>query len=200
MKKTCEEAGLDREIRADTALDLNTSLLCLANQGTVVPSSLRLAGSETLEDKKIIVLEPSQMDVFLRRFCTALVLPVFLALGACAVSLTGGEIAHGLSVANKGDTKISNVIIEYGKITRNECVPFCWPRSGGGVWNSPMPIPETMRVTWLTEDGHQHDVNVPVRTRLKDKHRLRTLYLEFSSEKLVVIQGLYGLADFPLFP
>lgn len=140
------------------------------------------------------------MDGFLQRFCAALAVPVFFALSACAASLTGGEIAHGLSVANKGDTKISNVIIEYGKITRKECIPFCWPRSGGGVWNSRMPIPETMRITWLTEDGHPYDVTVPIRSRLKDVHRLRTLYLEFSSTKLVVTQGLHGLAELPLFP
>ena len=125
---------------------------------------------------------------------------IFLALAACSTVQSSGEIEHGLSVANRGDSRISNVVIQYGKITRKECVPFCHPKSGGGVWNAPMPIPETMQVTWETSDGQKRDAAVRVKSRIKDRNRLRTLYLEFSGGQLSVRQGLHGLEELPLFP
>ena len=128
-------------------------------------------------------------------------------MSACAASLADGEVAHGLSIANKGDTKISNVVIEYGKITRKECVPFCWPRSGGGVWNSPMPIPETVRVTWMSDEGYFHGRNIFVKSRIKDERRLANLYFEFRANQLIVIQALrhdnrtiIEYEKFPLYP
>ena len=125
---------------------------------------------------------------------------IALSFSACSTVQSMGEIAHGLSVANKGDSRISNVVIQYGKITRKECVPFCHPKSGGGVWNAPMPIPDTMQVTWETSDGQKRDVTVPVKSRIKDRNRLRTLYLEFSGSQLSVQQGLTGYEEIPLFP
>ena len=132
---------------------------------------------------------------------------VLLVLSACAVFVASDEIVHGLSVANKGDTTISNVVIEYGKITRRECIPFCRPRSGGGVWNSPMSIPETMRVTWLSYDGYFHDKTILVSSRIKDRRRLANLYFEFRANQLTVIQALHydnrsiiEYEKFPLYP
>lgn len=125
---------------------------------------------------------------------------VLIALAGCSTVPSSGEIEHGLSVANRGDSRISNVVIQYGKITRRECIPFCRPKSGGGVWNAPMPIPDSMLVTWQTADGQNRDVTVPVRSRIKDRNRLRTLYLEFSGRELSVRQGLRGGEELPLFP
>lgn len=125
---------------------------------------------------------------------------IFLTLAACSAVQSLGEIEHGLSVANKGDSRISNVVIQYGKITRKECVPFCHPKSGGGVWNAPMSIPNAMQVTWETSDGHKREVTVPVKSRIKDRYRLRTLYLEFSGSQLSVRQGLHGHEEMLLFP
>ena len=125
---------------------------------------------------------------------------IFLALAACSTVQSLGEVEHGLSVANRGDSRISNVVIQYGKITRKECIPFCHPKSGGGVWNAPMPIPDTMQVTWETSDGQKREVMVPVKSRIKDRSRLRTLYLEFSGGQLLVRQALHGLEEIPLFP
>lgn len=130
---------------------------------------------------------------------------LLLACTACAV--VGGDLEHGLSVANKGESKIFNVVIRYGKITRNECTKGCLPRSGGGVWNAPMPIPDSMQVSWQTADGQQHQLDVPVKSRIKDARRLNALYLEFRGAQLLVKQGLQydnptlvGLEEFPLFP
>ena len=134
------------------------------------------------------------------RVCTFLTVNVFLALAACSTVQSLGEIEHGLSVANRGDSRISNVVIQYGKVIRKECVPFCHPKSGGGVWNAPMPIPDAMRVTWETSDGQKREATVPVKSRIKDRYRLRTLYLEFSGSQLSVRQGLHGLEELPLFP
>ena len=63
-----------------------------------------------------------------------------------------------------------------------------------------MPIPETMQVTWETSDGQKRDAAVRVKSRIKDRNRLRTLYLEFSGGQLSVRQGLHGLEELPLFP
>ena len=134
------------------------------------------------------------------RVCTFLAVSVCIALAACSTVQSLGEVEHGLSVANRGDSRISNVVIQYGKITRKECIPFCHPKSGGGVWNAPMPIPDTMQVTWKTSDGQKRDVTVPVKSRIKDRYRLRTLYLEFSGGQLSVRQALHGLEEIPLFP
>lgn len=125
---------------------------------------------------------------------------LMVALSACSTVQSLGEIEHGLSVANKGDTRISNVVIQYGKITRRECTLGCPPKSGGGVWNAPMPIPDTMQVSWETSDGKKREVTVPVKSRVKDRYRLRTLYLEFSGSQLSIRQGLHGLEELPLFP
>jgi hypothetical protein len=128
-------------------------------------------------------------------------------VSACSTVQGLGEFEHGLSVANKGDTKIFNVVIQYGKITRKECVPLCHPKSGGGVWNAPMPVPDTAQVSWETADGQKHQVTVPVRTRVKDLRRLRNLYFQFNGDQLVVIQGLdynnptiFEYEKFHLFP
>ena len=129
-----------------------------------------------------------------------LAVSVCMAFAACSAVQSLGEIEHGLSVANKGDSRISNVIIQYGKITRRECVRGCPPKSEAGLWNAPMPIPETMQVTWETSDGQKHEVTVPVKSRIRDRYRLRTLYLEFSGSQLSVRQGLHGLEELPLFP
>ena len=134
------------------------------------------------------------------RVCAFLAVSVCMALAACSTVQSLGEIEHGLSVANRGDSRISNVVIQYGKITRKECIPFCHPKSGGGVWNAPMPIPDTMQVTWETSDGQKREVMVPVKSRIKDRSRLRTLYLEFSGGQLLVRQALHGLEEIPLFP
>lgn len=125
---------------------------------------------------------------------------LMVALSACSTVQSLGEIEHGLSVANKGDTRISNVVIQYGKITRRECTLGCPPKSGGGVWNAPMPIPDTMQVSWETSDGKKREVTVHVKSRVKDRYRLRTLYLEFSGSQLSIRQGLHGLEELPLFP
>ena len=125
---------------------------------------------------------------------------IAFAFAGCSTVQSMGEIEHGLSVANKGDSRISNVVIQYGKITRKECVPFCHPKSGGGVWNAPMLIPDTMQVTWETADGQKRDVTVPVKSRIKDRNRLGTLYLEFSGNQLTVRQRLDGYDTFPLYP
>ena len=135
-----------------------------------------------------------------RRVCTFIAISVCMALAACSTVQSLGEIEHGLSVANRGDSRISNVVIQYGKITRKECIPFCHPKSGGGVWNAPMPIPDTMQVTWETSDGQKREVTVPVKSRIRDRYRLRTLYLEFSGGQLSVRQALHGLEELPLFP
>ena len=135
-----------------------------------------------------------------RRVCTFAAISVCMALAACSTVQSLGEIAHGLSVANRGDSRISNVVIQYGKVTRKECIPFCHPKSGGGVWNAPMPVPDTMQVTWETSDGQKREVTVPVKSRIRDRYRLRTLYLEFSGSQLSVRQGLHGLEELPLFP
>lgn len=129
-------------------------------------------------------------------------LPVALiaALSACSTVQSLGDIEHGLSVANKGDSRISNVVIQYGKVTRNECTLGCPPKSGGGVWNAPMPIPDTMQVTWETSDGKKREVTMPVKSRIKDRSRLRTLYFEFTGDRLVVMQGLRGFEEVPLYP
>lgn len=132
---------------------------------------------------------------------------VLLVLNACAIAQGMGDIEHGLSVANKGDSKIQDVLIQYGKITRKECTVGCPPKSGGGVWNAPMPIPDKMLVSWQTADGQQHQVNVPVKSRLKDASRLRVLYLEFRDDQLKVIQALgynnptlFEFEELPLYP
>ena len=142
-----------------------------------------------------------------RRVCTFAAISVCMALAACSTVQSLGEIAHGLSVANRGDSRISNVVIQYGKITRKECIPFCHPKSGGGVWNAPMPIPDSMVVTWQTADGQQHQVNPQVKSRIKDPRRLRNLYFHFSGDQLTVIQGLdynnptiFEYEKLPLFP
>lgn len=129
-----------------------------------------------------------------------IVFALAVVLTACSTVGSLAEIEHGLSVANKGDSRISNVVIQYGKITRKECVPFCHPKSGGGVWNAPMLISETMQVTWETADGQKRDVTVPVRSRVKDRNRLGTLYLEFSGSQLTITQRLDGYDSFPLYP
>ena len=141
----------------------------------------------------------SHSKVF-RNFRVWVLIGIVFAFAACSTVQSMVEIEHGLSVANKGDSRISNVVIQYGKITRKECVPFCHPKSGGGVWNAPMPIPETMQVTWETSDGQRRDVTVPVRSRVKDRNRLETLYLEFSGSQLSVQQRLGGYERLPLFP
>ena len=138
-------------------------------------------------------------SVFRNLRAYALVGPL-LALAACSTVQSLGEIEHGLSVENKGDSRISNVVIQYGKIMRKECIPFCHPKSGGGVWNTPMPIPDTMQVTWETSDGKKQEVMVPVKSRIKDRYRLRTLYLEFRGTQLSVRQALHGFEELPLFP
>ena len=134
------------------------------------------------------------------RVCAFLAVSVCMALAACSTVQSLGEIEHGLSVANRGDSRISNVVIQYGKITRRECVRGCPPKSEAGLWNAPMPIPETMQVTWETSDGEKHEVTVPVKSRIKDRYRLRTLYLEVSGGQLSVRQALHGLEELPLFP
>ena len=125
---------------------------------------------------------------------------IAFALAACSTVLGLGEIEHGLSVANKGDSRISNVVIQYGKVTRKHCIPFCHPRSESGLWNAPMLIPDTMQVTWETSDGQKREVTVPVRSRIKDRNRLETLYFEFSGSQLVVQQRLDGYERLPVFP
>ena len=141
----------------------------------------------------------SHSKVF-RNFRSWVLIGIVFAFAACSTVQSMVEIEHGLSVANKGDSRISNVVIQYGKIMRKECVPFCHPKSGGGVWNAPMPIPDTMQVTWETSDGQKRDVTVPVKSRIKDRHRLETLYLEFSGSQLSVQQRLGGYERLPLFP
>ena len=132
---------------------------------------------------------------------------IFLTLAACSAVQSLGEIEHGLSVANKGDSRISNVVIQYGKITRKECVKGCPAKSEAGLWNAPMPIPDSMQVTWETSDGHKREVTVPVKSRIKDPRRLRNLYFQFSGDQLIVIQGLdynnptiFEYEKLPLFP
>ena len=66
-------------------------------------------------------------SVFRNLRAYALVGPL-LALAACSTVQSLGEIEHGLSVENKGDSRISNVVIQYGKIMRKECIPFCHPK------------------------------------------------------------------------
>ena len=63
-----------------------------------------------------------------------------------------------------------------------------------------MPIPDTMQVTWETSDGQKREVTVPVKSRITDRYRLRTLYLEFSGSQLSVRQALHGFEELPLFP
>ena len=63
-----------------------------------------------------------------------------------------------------------------------------------------MLIPDTMQVTWETSDGQKRDVTVPVKSRIRDRYRLRTLYLEFSGGQLTVRQALNGLEEITLFP
>ena len=106
--------------------------------------------------------------------CTSLI-GALLVLSACAIAQSLGDLEHGLSVANKGDSKIFDVVIQYGKITRKECVDGCPAKGGGGVWNAPMPIPDNMQVSWKTDDGQQYQVNAPVKLRLKDPRRLSAL-------------------------
>ena len=132
---------------------------------------------------------------------------IFLALAACSTVQSLGEVEHGLSVANRGDSRISNVVIQYGKITRRECARGCPPKSEAGLWNAPMPIPDSMVVTWQTADGQQHQVNPQVKSRIKDPRRLRNLYFHFSGAQLIVIQGLdydkptiFEYEKLPLFP
>ena len=132
---------------------------------------------------------------------------IFLALAACSTVQSLGEIEHGRSVANRGDSRISNVVIQYGKITRRECVRGCPAKSEAGLWNAPMAIPDSMVVTWQTADGQQHQVNPQVKSRIKDPRRLRNLYFHFSGAQLIVIQGLdydkptiFEYEKLPLFP
>ena len=141
------------------------------------------------------------------RVCAFLAVSVCMALAACSTVQSLGEIEHGLSVANRGDSRISNVVIQYGKITRRECVRGCPPKSDAGLWNAPMEIPDSMVVTWQTADGQQHQVNPQVKSRIKDPRRLRNLYFHFSGAQLIVIQGLdydkptiFEYEKLPLFP
>ncbi len=140
-------------------------------------------------------------------FRLGLSLAVLAGLSACSTVQGRGDIAHGLSVSNKGDPKIFSVVIQYGEITRKECIPLCHPKSGGGVWNAPMPIPDTMQVSWETSTGQKRQLTVPVRSRIKDPRRLRNLYFEFNGDQLVVIQALrynnptiFEFEEFRLFP
>jgi hypothetical protein len=160
---------------------------------------MRLDRSTKSESKtmKLINLFPSNWVSALRQ---CLSVASLTTLSACSTVQGLGEFEHGLSVANKGDSKIFNVVIQYGKITRKECVKWCLPKSEGGLWNAPMPIPDTAQVSWETADGQKHQVTVPVKSRVKDPGRLRTLYFEFSGDKLVVAQGLRGLDELPLYP
>lgn len=118
-----------------------------------------------------------------------------------------GIVEHGISVLNKGPTPISGVLVDYGELKRTFCVPHCLPRQGGGGWNAPMPIQKEIQFSWRTQDGQQHEAKVPVRDKLKDAKRLRTIYLHFYGASLIVIQGLeysnptiVGREVFPLHP
>ena len=142
-----------------------------------------------------------------RCVCTFLAVSTFTALTACSTVQSLGEIEHGLSVSNKGDSRISNVVIQYGKITRKECLRGCPPQSEAGLWNAPMPIPDTMQVMWDTSDGQKREVTISVKSRIKDPRRLRNLYFQFSGDQLNVIQGLdynnpsiLAYEKLPLFP
>ena len=127
---------------------------------------------------------------FSRSVCTFLAVSTLSVLSACSTVQSLGEIEHGLSVANKGESRISNVVIKYGKITRTECLRGCPPKSEAGLWNAPMPIPDTMQVSWETSDGQKRELTASVKSRIKDPRRLKNLYFQFSGDQLIVIQGL----------
>lgn len=128
-------------------------------------------------------------------------------LPACINSQSFGKIEHGFYVENKGNELIRGVVISYGSIQLPFCEIRCLPKRGGGGWNASMTVEDEMKVTWQTADNQMHEARVPVRSKIKDLRRLRTLYLEFNNEHLTVEQGLeysnptlVGRELFPLYP
>lgn len=76
----------------------------------------------------------------LRSIRLAVLMGVLLVLNTCATAQALGTTGHGFDVENKGDSKIFHVVIQYGKVTRIDCDPYCLPKRGGGSWNVDMPI------------------------------------------------------------
>lgn len=145
----------------------------------------------------------SKLTFLMRRIFFAL---LFGVLTACATAQGSGSVEHGFDIKNAGDTNISSIVVSYGRESIKFCRRYCVPTAGSfyGVY---MPIQEEMQVTWQTADGQTHQTRIPVRSKVKDLGRLRTLYLQFTNDRLTVVQGLeytnpslVGRELFPLFP
>ena len=117
-----------------------------------------------------------------------LLLTLAFYLSGCANVLGQKNIEHGFNVENIGEEKISQVVIQYGAVTKEFCKQGCFYK-GGSFYGVYMPIQSKMFVTWKTADGLKHEVTVLVKEKIKDVNRFRRLFLEFSGAKLVVKQG-----------
>lgn len=129
------------------------------------------------------------------------------ALSACTTVQHVEKVEHGFAVKNVGNEIVRRVVIRYGAEKVSFCDPHCLPGRGGGGWSAPMPIEDYMDVSWITADGQNLSVRVPVKEKIKDLSRFRRLFLEIKSTELVVKQGAYfsnpglvGWEESPLYP
>jgi hypothetical protein len=114
------------------------------------------------------------------------------SLAGCAAEPNSST--NGFDVLNSGVAPISSVAIKYGDIEYRDCDSGCTQgfRSFHGHGE---PIQNSFTVTWKTADGHDHQAEVPVRSRLAAIEQSRQFSLRFDGDQLSVLQRskpMYG--------
>lgn len=127
-------------------------------------------------------------------------------LSACAVTPNAGMVEHGIDVVNKGESLVSEILVQYGDVRREFCKRGCGNGSGS-FYGVHMPIQDEMLVTWKTADGISHKAQFLVKAKLQDAKRFSLVNLQFYGEQLVAQQwshysnsSVLEFEKMPLFP
>jgi hypothetical protein len=114
----------------------------------------------------------------MKPFLSYLVISSITLLTACAAS----RPVHSITTKVYGAVPVSNIRIAYGPENNIE---FPGPtRPGqGNTTGGPMPIPETMLVSWIVA-GERQEVAVPLKGKLSRSDKIGLWSLKFYGERL----------------
>jgi hypothetical protein len=135
------------------------------------------------------------------------IIALVMVLQGCATSTTAGQseaYEHGIGYCNAGDKKIIYLKIQYGEVIRPGGDPVRNFTGGldkncnnGSGYSAYMSTPKTMHVEWQTIDGPRHNVEVPIRALLTNKHPTTEIKVRLNDEHVQIIQiNINGLQPF----
>jgi long-subunit fatty acid transport protein len=125
---------------------------------------------------------------------------------ACVTNDPNKKYYFGITYEVRGKTRIHDLVITFASHRITGCIKSCVPGAGSYSGTSAQ-IPETVTISWKTEDEAQQQVSIEVRSKISDFNRFAAIEFEIHDKTLVarqelrpIIKGQVGLERQPLYP